>query len=114
LWSHRRAEVLSHELAEVDARGRAEGESYLRTLRGAHAERQLGYLDRRHDVALRLAAARRDRLLGALAALGGLLAYAFVRAAQRIASEVEETRGGTPPRAGGGAGAGVAGEPAAP
>jgi hypothetical protein len=97
--AHGRVGALRAELAAVDARGKAEGDSYLRTLQGAHAERQLDLLTRRHDVAMRLAAARRDRLLGVMAVLGGGLVFAFVRAAQRISGEVEEGRrlaGGTP------------------
>jgi len=90
--AHVRVAALRAELAAVDERGKAEGDSYLRTLQGTHAERQLGLLTRRHDVALRLAAARRDRLLGVIAVLGGGLAFAFVRVAQRIAGEVEDGR----------------------
>ena len=113
-WAHRRAAALSQELAEVDARGRAEGASYLRTLQGSHAELHLDLLTRRHDVAVRLAQARRDRWLGGLAALGGVLAYAFVRAAQRIAGEVEEAREPRPPGPGGPRDARPPGEPASP
>jgi hypothetical protein len=91
-YANGRIAALRGELAAVDADGKAEGDSYLRTLQGAHAERHLELLTRRHDVALRLAAARRDRLLGVIAVLGGGLAFAFVRAAQRIAGEVEEGR----------------------
>jgi hypothetical protein len=105
--AHGRVGALRAELAAVDARGKAEGDSYLRTLQGAHAERHLDLLTRRHDVAMRLAVARRDRLLGVIAVLGGALAFAFVRVAQRIGAEVEEGRrltgarpaGGTDPRA---------------
>lgn len=90
--AHGRVGMLRAELAAVDARGKAEGDSYLRTLQGAHAERHLDLLTRRHDVAMELAAARRDRLLGVIAVLGGGLAFAFVRVAQRIGAEVEEGR----------------------
>ena len=38
--AHGRVGMLRAELAAVDARGKAEGDSYLRTLQGAHAERQ--------------------------------------------------------------------------
>ena len=90
--AHGRVGALRAELAAVDARGKAEGDSYLRTLQGTHAERHLDLLTRRHEVAMRLAAARRDRLLGLIAVLGGGLAFAFVRVAQRIGAEVEEGR----------------------
>jgi hypothetical protein len=86
---HARVNALRAELASTEAQGRAEGESYLRTLQGAHAQRQLELLTQRHEVALRLAGARRDRLLGLLVVLAGLLIFGFVQAAQRIAGEIE-------------------------
>lgn len=88
--AHLRVGALRSELSTTDAQGRAEGESYLRTLQGAHAQRQLDLLTQHHDVALRLASARRDRLLGLVTALGGLLAFAIVRAVQRVGLEIEE------------------------
>jgi hypothetical protein len=88
--AHARVVALRAELASTDAQGRAEGESYVRTLQGAHAQRQLDLLTYRHEVALRLAAAHRDRMLGLLAALGGLLAFGFGQLARRVASEVEQ------------------------
>jgi hypothetical protein len=91
-YAHGRVAALRGELAAVDADDKAESDSYLRTLQGAHAERHLELLTRRHDVAMRLAAARRDRLLGVIGVLAGGLAFAFVRVAQRIAGEVEEGR----------------------
>jgi len=90
--AHGRVGALRAELAAVDARGKAEGDSYLRTLQGAYAERQLDLFTLKQDVAMRLAVARRDRLLGVIAVLGGGLAFAFVRVAQRIGAEVEEGR----------------------
>ncbi len=72
--------------------GREEGDSFVRTLQGAHAERQLEILSRRRDSALDLATARRNRLLGVLLIIASCLTFAFVRAAQRIAAEVEEDR----------------------
>ncbi len=88
--AHARLGALRAELATVDAQGRAEAASYVRTLQGAHAQRELDHLTRRHEVALQLAAARRDRLLGLLAMVGGVLAFAGVRVAQRVASEIRE------------------------
>lgn len=87
---HARLTALRAELAAVDAQGRAEADSYVRTLQGAHAQRELEHLTHRHEVALRLAAARRDRLLGFLGVMGGVLAFLGVRIAQRIASEIRE------------------------
>ncbi len=80
------------EVAQLDAQGRQEGDSFVRTLQGVHAERQLEILSHRRDTALELATARRNRLLGVLLVIFALLAFAFVRAAQRIAAEVEEDR----------------------
>ena len=85
--------ALRTELDRTESQERVEGESYLRTLQGAHAERQLALLTERRGIALRLAEARRDRLLGVFLALSAVLAYAFVRAAQRIARELDEARG---------------------
>ncbi len=93
--------ALHAELGNIDAHEREEGESYLRTLQGTHAERQLALLTERRGIALRLAEARRDRLLGVLLVLLAVLAYAFVRVAQRIGRELDEARtlaGGPPPR----------------
>src|SRR5574337_977806 len=67
--AHTRVGTLRAELALTDAQGRAEGESYLQTLQGSHAQRQLDLLTHHHEVALQLAAARRDRLLGLLVVL---------------------------------------------
>lgn len=88
--AHTRLTALRAELATVDAQGRAEAASYLQTLQGAHAERELAHLTRRHEVALQLAAARRDRLLGLVAMVGGALAFLGVRAAERVAGEIRE------------------------
>ncbi|HEX7623754.1 MAG TPA: hypothetical protein VF400_09310 [Anaeromyxobacteraceae bacterium] len=113
-YAHGRVAALRGELAAVDERGKAEGDSYLRTLQGAHAERHLDLLTRRHDVAMRLAAARRDRLLGVIAVLGGALAFAFVRVAQRIGAEVEVGGRLVGVRPAGGADSGAPKEPTAP
>lgn len=83
---------LRAELLRLDGEVRDEGASYLRTLQGSHAQRQLDALSRRRAAALDLAAARRDRLLGGL--LLGFAAVVFfsVRAAGRIARDLEEDR----------------------
>jgi hypothetical protein len=102
---HARVDALRAELASTEAQARAEGASYLSTLQGAHAQRQLELLTQRHEVALRLAGARRDRLLGLLVVLAGLLIFGFVQAAQRIAGEIDavERLPGRSPAEGGGA-----------
>jgi hypothetical protein len=87
-----RVGALRAELAALDEQGRAEGDSFVRTLQGAHAERQFQLLTQRHEVAVKLAGARRNQLLGVLLIVAAGLAFAFVRAAQRIAAEVEEDR----------------------
>jgi hypothetical protein len=87
-----RVRALEAELQTARATGQAEGASFVETLRGEHAERQRLAFDRRREVALGLAAARRDRLLGALA----IVAVAFVLGARRVlsrlAAEVDEDR----------------------
>jgi hypothetical protein len=80
------------QLAELAAAGRAAGESFVETLQGEHAERQWLTYDQRRAVALALAAARRDRLLGLLAAGAAALAASALSVLSRIAAEVEEDR----------------------
>jgi hypothetical protein len=87
-----RVNALERDLASATSEGRAAGASFVETLQGEHAERQRLAFDRRRDLALRLAAARRDRLLGFL----GVATAGFVGAAlsvmSRISAEVEEDR----------------------
>src|SRR5690349_1185873 len=80
-----RVSALRTELAAVEGQEQAEADSFVRTLQGAHAERQLQLLTQRHDVAVKLAAARRNRLIGVLLVVASALGFAGVRAAQRIA-----------------------------
>lgn len=89
-----RLEALRGEMARLEAAGRAEGESFVRTLEGAHAERQLEHFDRRRLLALDQARARRDQLLGFLGLVGAALLFAGVRAFRRIGAEVDEHRRG--------------------
>jgi hypothetical protein len=77
-------------LEELAETGRAAGESFVETLRGEHAERQRLAYDERRAAALSLAAARRDRLLGVLAAVAALLVWAGASVLRRIADEVAE------------------------
>jgi hypothetical protein len=87
-----RTSDLEREIAAAASAGQAAGASFVETLQGEHAERQRLALDRRRALALELAAARRDRLLGFLAvAAAGLLGSALSVMA-RISAEVEEDR----------------------
>ena len=81
------------EMAREAAAGRAEGESFLKTLEGAHADRQIEAFDRRRALALDLARARRDQLLGLLGLVAAGLLGAGVSVVRRIAREVGEARG---------------------
>jgi hypothetical protein len=91
---HATVRVGRHErdLAQVAVEGRAAGASFVETLQGEHAERQRLAFDRRRDLALRLAAARRDRLLGVLGVAGAGLLGVALSVMSRIAAEVEEDR----------------------
>jgi len=98
-----RIEGLRGEMSRLEAAGRAEGESFMKTLEEAHADRQLEVFDRRRELALDLARARRDQLLGILGLVASALLYAGAVVARRIAREVEEGRravSGNPPRQG--------------
>jgi hypothetical protein len=85
-----RVGALRAELEALDTQGREEGDSFVRTLQGSHVERQLDILSRRQATVVALAAARRNQLLGVVLVLASCLAFAFVRAAQRVANEIEE------------------------
>jgi hypothetical protein len=80
------------ELAETREEGKAAGESFVATLQGEHAERQRLLFERRRAVALELATARRDRLLGLLLTAGAGLAGAALSVMARISAEIEEDR----------------------
>ncbi len=80
------------ELAALAVAGEAEGQSFVATLRGEHAERQQLAFDRRRALALSLAAARRDRLLGILVLAAAGLGAGALSVMARIAAEVEEDR----------------------
>ena len=92
-----RVRALEAELQTARATGQAEGASFVETLRGEHAERQRLAFDRRREVALGLAAARRDRLLGALAIVA--VAFVLARGACSRASPPRTRTAGTSPRA---------------
>jgi hypothetical protein len=91
-WGSVRVGDLERRLASLATEGRAAGASFVETLQGEHAERQRALFDRRRDVALELAAARRDRLLGLLAVGGAGLVGAALSVMSRISAEVEEDR----------------------
>lgn len=87
-----RVHALQGELAALAATGKAEGDSFIATLQGEHAERMQAAFDRRREVALSLAAARRDRLLGALGAVAAAVLAGALAVMSRIAAEIEEDR----------------------
>ncbi|ACG72331.1 hypothetical protein AnaeK_1098 [Anaeromyxobacter sp. K] len=87
-----RMAALERALQGADAEAREAGRSFVQTLQGEHAERQRIALDRRRAVALDMAAARRDRLLGLLATGAAGLLGAALSVMGRISAEVEEDR----------------------
>jgi hypothetical protein len=87
-----RVNALERELAELAVEGKAAGASFVQTLQGEHAERQRAAYDRRRVLALDLAAARRNRLLGALAVGAAALGAGALSVLARISAEVEEDR----------------------
>jgi hypothetical protein len=87
-----RVRALEGELAALASEGRAAGASFVETLQGDWAERQRIAFDRRRQIALHLAAARRDRLLGILGVAAAGLAGAALSVLSRIAAEIEEDR----------------------
>ena len=87
-----RVNALERELAALASEGQSAGASFVETLQGDWAERQRVAFDRRRKIALDLAAARRDRLLGGLAVVAAGLAGATLTVLSRIAAEIEEDR----------------------
>ncbi|HYG66214.1 MAG TPA: hypothetical protein VD838_01095 [Anaeromyxobacteraceae bacterium] len=87
-----RVERHERELAALAEAGRAEGASFVETLRGAHAERQRLAYDKRRELALALAAARRDRLLGVMGVAGAGVLLSALLVLRRIGREIEEDR----------------------
>lgn len=79
-------------LAAVRAEADAAGASFVATLHGDQAERQRVLFERRRTLAIELASARRDRLLGLLLTAAAGLAGAALSVMSTIASEVEEDR----------------------
>lgn len=87
-----RVRELDEELRALASQGKAAGDSFVATLKGEHAERQRVAFDRRRDIALQLAKARRNRLLGLLGVAAAGLGGAALSVMSRIAAEVEEDR----------------------
>ncbi|HEX9050304.1 MAG TPA: hypothetical protein VF841_07220 [Anaeromyxobacter sp.] len=85
-----RVNRLERQLATLASEGQSAGASFVETLHGDWAERQRVAFDRRREIALDLAAARRDRLLGVLAVAAAGLAGAALTVLSRIAAEIEE------------------------
>jgi hypothetical protein len=82
----------TRELAALRAEIDAAGASFVATLQGEHAERQRVIFERRRTLAVELASARRDRLLGLLLTAGGGLLGAALSVMSTISREVEEDR----------------------
>src|SRR5512141_2482576 len=79
-------------LAELRAEADAAGASFVATLQGEHAARQRVLFERRRTLAIELASARRDRLLGLLLTAAAGLAGAALSVMTRISAEIEEVR----------------------
>jgi hypothetical protein len=91
-YSTLRVSALERELTALADEGRAAGASFVETLQGEHAERQRAAYDRRRALALELATARRNRLLGVLAIGAAGLLGAALSVMSRIAADIEEDR----------------------
>ncbi len=87
-----RVNARTQALAELRAEGEAAGASFVATLHGEHAERQRVLFEQRRVLAVELAAARRDRLLGLLLTAGAGLLGAALSVLSTIASEIDEDR----------------------
>jgi hypothetical protein len=87
-----RVNARSAELAAVRTEADAAGASFVATLRGEDAERQKLLFERRRTLAVELAGARRDRLLGLLLAGAAGVLGSVLSVMSRIAAEVEEDR----------------------
>jgi hypothetical protein len=91
-WGTLRMRELDREVARLAEAGRQEGASYVETLDAEHAARQLHAFDLRRQVVAARGVARRDRLLGLLAAAAGGLGLVMARVLSRIAAEIEASR----------------------
>jgi hypothetical protein len=87
-----RVNALERQLSALASESQAAGASFVETLQGEHAERALAAHDRRRRLAIDLATARRNRLLGILAIGGAGLLGAALSVMSRIAADIEEDR----------------------
>jgi hypothetical protein len=87
-----RVNALDRQLAALASEGQSAGASFVATLQGDWAERQRVAFDRRREIALDLAGARRDRLLAVVAVAAAGLAGAALTVLSRIAAEIDEDR----------------------
>lgn len=83
---------LESQLDQIEATGRKEGESFVRTLQGQHVERQLKAFDDRRMLAMKITAARRDRFVGLFIVAAAVLVLIAGSVLRRIAREIEEDR----------------------
>ncbi|HET7826846.1 MAG TPA: hypothetical protein VFK90_16035 [Anaeromyxobacter sp.] len=91
-WQTFRVNALERELAALGTEGKAAGASFVQTLQGDFAERQRAAYDRRREIAIELATARRNRLLGILGVAAAGLVGAALSVMSRIAADIEEDR----------------------
>jgi hypothetical protein len=91
-YSTVRVNALERQLAALASESQAAGASFVETLQGEHAERALAAHDRRRRLAIELATARRNRLLGVLAVGAAGLLGAALSVMSRIAADIEEDR----------------------
>jgi hypothetical protein len=91
-WQTFRVNGLERELAALGTEGKAAGASFVQTLQGDFAERQRAAYDRRREIAIDLATARRNRLLGILGVGAAGLVGAALSVMSRIAADIEEDR----------------------
>ena len=87
-----RVKSVERQLSALATESEAAGHSFVETLQGEHAERALAAHDRRRVLAIELATARRNRLLGVLAIGAAGLFGAALSVMSRIAADIEEDR----------------------
>jgi hypothetical protein len=88
----REIDRLKDELAREEETSRKEGASFVETLQGQHAERELQAFDRRRELAMKVHRARRNRFLGLFAIAFSALGLAAAAVLRHIAAELEEDR----------------------
>jgi len=78
--------------ASLAAEGKAAGDSFVETLQGEHASRLFETFDRRRQLALARADARRNRLFGVLLVVAGGIGLGTASAFRKIAEEIAEAQ----------------------